>query len=125
MVKSKTYWKYRRCIICARQRDIPWELTYNQWRMIWVQSGHWHERGPYKGQYVMARFGDVGPYHKDNVRICTNTENQQEGHLGTNHSEATKMKMSKSQKGKQSGRKHRMYGKHHTDITTEKISNLV
>ena len=70
--------KYRMCIWNAKQRDIPWELTYIQWRTIWAASGHWHERGFRKGQYVMARYGDKGPYSKDNVRICTVKENHVE-----------------------------------------------
>lgn len=38
------------------------ELTFEQWLSIWKKSGHLHERGRGRGKYVMARFGDRGPY---------------------------------------------------------------
>lgn len=62
----------------ARQRGIPFLLTFEEWLAIWQASGKWEERGRRKGQYVMARTGDVGPYAADNVRICTVGENVSE-----------------------------------------------
>lgn len=53
----------------SKQRDISWELTFDQWWTIWQESGHWEERGP--GGYAMCRAGDVGPYSELNVRIDT------------------------------------------------------
>nr|DAH52175.1 MAG TPA: hypothetical protein [Caudoviricetes sp.] len=58
---------------------IGWTLTFEQWWEIWQESGHYHERGCYRGQYVMARFDDVGPYSPENVKICTCSENVGEG----------------------------------------------
>jgi len=62
----------------AKRSGIEWELTYIKWYTIWVKSGHWHERGRKRGQYVMARYGDKGPYSEDNVKIITTSENLSE-----------------------------------------------
>lgn len=66
----------------AHYRNIPFELTYKQWMSIWTKSGKLQQRGRKRGQYVMARKGDKGAYSKGNVRIITNTENQNEAILG-------------------------------------------
>src|SRR5437660_337438 len=58
----------------AVKRDIPF-LTLEEWWKIWCDSGRWAERGCRRGQYVMSRPGDVGPYAAWNVRICTAAEN--------------------------------------------------
>jgi hypothetical protein len=65
--------KYR-----ADRRGIPFLLTYDEWLKIWEDSGHLHERGNRHGQYVMARYGDAGPYSIGNVRIITAAENRRE-----------------------------------------------
>jgi hypothetical protein len=62
----------------ARSKGRGFELTYEQWLEIWQASGHLHERGPYKGQYVMARFGDKGPYAIGNVEIITAEQNHKD-----------------------------------------------
>lgn len=61
---------------------IPFLLTFYEWAAIWEESGHLLERGRKKGQYVMARFGDTGPYSTDNVKIITNADNIREAHVG-------------------------------------------
>ncbi len=53
----------------AGRRGIDWQLTKTQWLQIWVQSGHLHERGNRKGQFVMARLNDTGPYALGNIGI--------------------------------------------------------
>ena len=68
---------------CAGRRGIEWNMSLNDWINIWEKSGHYDNRGPRKGQYVMSRYGDQGPYESSNVYI-----NTCEG----NHSEATKGK---------------------------------
>lgn len=67
---------------CAASRNIEWQFTFEEWYQWWLDSGHWEERGPGRNQYVMARYGDTGPYHPSNVRCCTSTENKIEAHLG-------------------------------------------
>ena len=53
----------------AKERGIEWLLSFEEWYKIWVDSGKFPLRGRKKGQYCMARFGDVGPYSVDNVKI--------------------------------------------------------
>jgi hypothetical protein len=72
---KRAYAKYRWHKNRSRRRDIPFLLTFDEWWTIWQESGHWHERGAYRGQYQMARFGDKGPYAVGNVRIVTREEN--------------------------------------------------
>jgi hypothetical protein len=62
----------------ARQRGVEFQLTFEEWCHIWLSSGHFHERGRGSHQYVMARFGDRGPYAVGNVRITTAHENNKE-----------------------------------------------
>lgn len=62
----------------AGGRGIGFELTYEQWLQIWLDSGHLHERGRRRGQYVMARNGDIGPYALGNVHITTQEGNNRE-----------------------------------------------
>jgi hypothetical protein len=66
----------------AKDKGTGFELTFEQWLNIWLESGHWHERGKKKGQYVMSRKGDVGPYAIDNVYINTHANNIREAWLG-------------------------------------------
>ena len=66
---------YKGCIYHAAKRGIGWKLTFGEWSKIWLDSGHLFDRGNKRGQYVMGRFGDVGPYAVGNVKIITNQEN--------------------------------------------------
>lgn len=59
----------------AKQREIQWLLTFDEWWLIWQESGHWEQRGKRAGQYVMSRNGDVGPYSISNVAICRFEDN--------------------------------------------------
>lgn len=65
----------------ARGRGILFVLTFNDWLTIWQESGHLHERGKGRGQYVMARYLDLGPYSIPNVRIITCGENLAEAQI--------------------------------------------
>jgi hypothetical protein len=79
------YWRqFREAVRNARARDIEFLLTYSEWLKVWQDSGHLSERGRKLGQYVMARFGDKGPYAVGNVRIITITENLAEGVVNRN-----------------------------------------
>lgn len=62
----------------AARREIPFLLSFEEWLTIWQDSGHIEERGCHKGQYVMARYGDLGPYEIGNVRIVRVEENHAE-----------------------------------------------
>lgn len=72
----------------AKARGIGFEMTFDEWREIWKKSGHWRDRGNRKGQYVMARHGDAGPYAVGNVSIIAFEENVRLGRLGYKQLEA-------------------------------------
>lgn len=57
----------------AHYRGIEWQFNFASWWQVWQESGRWDERG--RGQYVMARPGDTGPYAPHNVEIITNSQN--------------------------------------------------
>lgn len=57
---------------------IEFRLTFDQWLNIWLSSGHYHERGSRRAQYVMSRYNDLGHYEVGNVAIKTSCENHQE-----------------------------------------------
>lgn len=71
--------KFRRHRQNAKNRGIEWGLTFREWWDIWQESGKWDERG--RGGYVMARFGDTGPYAKDNVEIVTSSQNIKDSYI--------------------------------------------
>lgn len=69
---------YTRHRASAGERGIAWEFSLASWWRVWVESGRWGQRGTRTGMYVMARWGDEGPYAPSNVRITTNRVNLQE-----------------------------------------------
>jgi hypothetical protein len=70
--------KYKQQESAAKARGIPFLLTFEEWRDIWMDSGMWEARGRLKGQCVMARLNDEGPYALGNVKICLTDENNRE-----------------------------------------------
>lgn len=70
--KSRAYLNQRKA---AEWRGIGWELTFPQWCQIWLESGHWAERGRKADAYCMARKQDFGPYAVWNVYITTLSQN--------------------------------------------------
>ncbi len=72
--------QYDNAKYCAKERGIEWLFTYDTWTEWWGEDIT--KRGPYRGQLVMARHGDVGPYHPDNVRKATCSENCSEANKG-------------------------------------------
>lgn len=69
----------------AKARGIPFELTFDEWWELW--EPYWDQRGRGQDDYVMGRFGDVGPYAIGNVSIITGRENRKQRKLptGTSH----------------------------------------
>lgn len=65
----------------AKQRNIPWLLSFEDWWSIWQESGKWEERGSSSSNFVMCRYKDLGPYSKENVFIATMGENGMENYL--------------------------------------------
>jgi hypothetical protein len=62
----------------AERRGIEFCLSFEWWCEIWRR--HFSKRGRNRGQYVMARRGDRGPYRLGNVKIITIEENSREQH---------------------------------------------
>jgi hypothetical protein len=63
----------------AKQRGVPFAMTYEEWLGVWQQSGKLRERGTGTGHYVMGRRGDVGGYASSNVAIIGFEENLRQG----------------------------------------------
>ena len=87
----------------ARQRNIDFLLTFDEWWTIWRASGKWEQRGNGMGSYCMARYRDTGPYAVGNVRICTHQENLDETRdlrRGIPISDATRKRMSDAAKAR-------------------------
>lgn len=65
----------------SKIRKIPFNFTKTEWILWWETNlgFDWHQlRGTKRGQYVMARIGDTGPYAEWNVKCILNTENTKE-----------------------------------------------
>lgn len=96
----------------ARLRGIQFDLTYEEWLNIWQISGHFHERGCRKGQYNMARNGDIGPYAVGNVSIIRHEENSREASTEricseqTRHLIGSKLFGNKSRTGQENSEDH-------------------
>lgn len=82
----------------AKRRGIPFLLTFEEWLAIWIESGKLDQRGKFAGQYVMARYGDIGPYATGNVRICSFGDNVREAKCGRIVNDETRKKNSAAQK---------------------------
>ena len=80
----------------AKRREIPFELTYEQWLEIWGDKISL--MGRKKGQLGMLRTRDEGGYSLGNVRIGTHKENTQEA--------AVAKKVQRSQIPKEKETKH-------------------
>ena len=74
------YRRYQEQRLGSLQRGIPWLLPYWEWLQVWEESGHFHERGRKKGEWVMARYGDEGPYSRENVSIIRAEKNVSDAH---------------------------------------------
>lgn len=57
----------------ARNRGVSWELTWDEWRDWWLATGRVDERGRMRGQWVMGRPYDSGPYAIGNL-MCLRAE---------------------------------------------------
>jgi hypothetical protein len=112
--------------VVAKQRGIPFLLTFEEWWEIWQTSGKWEQRGRRSDQYVMARFGDQGAYAIGNVRICTTQENNIE--RGKLLSDETRKRMSEAgnarwaKNGERERAAARNLGRTHSHETRERMS---
>jgi hypothetical protein len=83
----------------AKRRGIGFNLTFEEWMTIWTESGKWELRGVRRGCYVMARFGDVGPYAIGNVKIILHEINSVEGLIGVPRTAEVRAKIGAAHKG--------------------------
>lgn len=66
----------------AKARGISFEFTFDEWVCWW--AGDIDKRGCGADDLVMARHGDVGPYHPDNVYKSKASDNCRLSAKGTN-----------------------------------------
>jgi hypothetical protein len=57
----------------AYKRNIDWHFSYDDWVNWWGDDIQFRGKG--KGKLCMARQGDQGPYHPNNVFKCPFEEN--------------------------------------------------
>lgn len=65
----------------ARRIGSPMMFSLSEWCAWWERhlGPDWlKKRGKRLGQYVMARHGDTGPYHPDNVKCILHSDNTKE-----------------------------------------------
>jgi hypothetical protein len=91
----------------ADERSIDFTLSFGQWLDIWITSGKLLKRGRHRGDYVMARIGDRGPYALGNVEIIPHAENIRQFHLGKIVSPETCRKISAAKIGQPKSPEHR------------------
>lgn len=61
------FWQHRKD---AKARRISFEMTFDEWLSMWMESGHFDQRGNKTAEgFVMARKNDRGPYARGNVDI--------------------------------------------------------
>ena len=127
--KLKLAW-YDQKKACERRTDalgnpIEFKLTFEEWKDIWIKSGKLEQRGKRKGQYVMARYNDIGSYAVGNVYITLHSDNIRFAQLGRKHDRETCEKKSKSLKGKNLGRTAWNKGIPRDEATKQKISDTL
>jgi hypothetical protein len=83
--KSNPRKKYTAQKAHAKEREIDFLLSYDEWWQVWEESGHWENRGRGSQKFCMCRVGDKGGYEIGNVYIATNADNAREakkvGHI--------------------------------------------
>lgn len=84
MRKEQSYYErlpkgiYTRQRANARRREIPFDLSFEDWWKLWEDSGQWDNRGVGRNKSCMSRINDEGGYSLGNVEIKTQWENRQE-----------------------------------------------
>lgn len=98
--KDKVYSAYLCQVSTSKRRGIEWCFTYEEWVRWWqlhLGPNWFNRRGCRKGQYVMARRGDKGPYVWWNVECKTADENNREAGRGAPGSANTAAKLTEAQ----------------------------
>jgi hypothetical protein len=100
----------------AKDRGIEWLFTFERWVLWWKSQlgANWiNLRGRRRGQYVMSRFNDVGPYVESNIKCTLHEINSVEGLVGKKRRASTIEKMRIAATGQK-----------HTTATRIKLSRL-
>lgn len=84
----------------AKSRGIPFEISFEDWRDIWVSSGKWEQRGRRRGNYCMMRYGDAGAYAVGNVLIGLQEDNLSAGNKGRKFTAEHRAKLSAATAGR-------------------------
>lgn len=74
-ITDEVYQSYRSQINNAIRRGIDFQIPFHEWWNWWQVDSRWHHRGVGSNKLVMARIGDIGPYHLDNIYCATQNEN--------------------------------------------------
>jgi hypothetical protein len=74
--------RYHRHKGVAKQRNVPFELSYDEWINTWLQSGKYDLMGCGTGKYCMSRYNDIGPYAVNNVFIQLHSNNCRDANKG-------------------------------------------
>ena len=93
---TKKLYNTQRC--SAKFRGIEWQFTYETWIAWW--GNDIERRGRRPDQLVMARLGDTGPYHPDNVKKITGAENSSETRKGKVTAPEVRIKISAANQGR-------------------------
>lgn len=59
----------------SESRKIDFLMSFEEWIDFWLICDRYKHRGAGKNQLQMCRFGDIGPYHRDNVYCASGKEN--------------------------------------------------
>jgi hypothetical protein len=102
----KAFIRWREQLYNSAHRGIAFELTLADWQSIWIASGHYHRRGRHKGEFVMSRPGDTGPYGVTNVAIVPCSANTVEAQSHRTWTAETRAKIARRLKGNKNGLGH-------------------
>ncbi len=94
---------YRLHKLNATRRGIAFLFTFEEWMGWWKVTGHYEQRGNHRGEYVMARKGDQGPYVLGNVECIRAEVNSVLPHLGKPKSNEWKAKLRNTLAAKRKG----------------------
>ena len=105
--KCKYRQGYTRSKSDAKRRGIEFQLTFEEWKQWWDETGKWQLRGKTKGSYQMCRINDVGPYALSNVYCDTVEANSGLPHAGQKRPPEWKQKIQQQLAGKPKSEQHR------------------
>lgn len=58
-------------------RDLS-PMPFNDWFILWSESGKWEQKGTRKGEYCLGRIDKDKLFTKDNSKVMTNAENKKQ-----------------------------------------------